>query len=595
MKGGIIGSGLMSSSTANAVRFNKLAISDLYDKIKINNISRAIFSSDGRTVKVLDNSDDVYDIVIFPNDVDKLESMFSKNKIPFQILYPEESPLQGISTFLNIVFPILLIVGLVQVLSGRMSPPGGLNNIINPTKIEIQPITNTSFNDVAGCDDSKMELEEIVDFLKDPTKYSRLGAESPRGVLLEGPPGTGKTLLARAIAGEAGVPFISTSGSEFVEIFVGVGASRIRNIFEEAKKNAPCIIFIDEIDAIGKSRSGNNGFNSNDEREQTLNQILTEMDGFKGNTGVVVLAATNRGNVLDDALLRPGRFDRRIPVQLPSISGRLDILKVHSRNKVLEKSLDLKEIAARTIGFSGASLQNLMNEAAIVAARRNGDYITYEDIDFALDRITVGIQKQLPRFKEQNKLVAYHEAGHTLMAALSLDYDNVTKVTIIPRSNGAGGFTLFTPSEERIETGLYSFRYLKSQLSVALGGRVAEEIIYGKAGITTGASGDLQRVRSLARQMITQWGFTVDLESNDVPIAWESIENSNSFKSDISSDTEKYVDNEIKKLVTSAYEECKITLINNKHILDNIANSLLEKETLSGSDIYDIISSSSTE
>merc|ERR1719460_3395234 len=320
---------------------------------------------------------------------------------------------------------------------------------------------------------------------------------------MEGPPGTGKTLLARAVAGEAGVPFVSASGSEFVEMFVGVGASRVRDLFGQAKKNSPCIVFIDEIDAIGGARGGAGDGGGNDEREQTLNQILTEMDGFDGNSGVIVLAATNRADTLDAALLRPGRFDRRVPVDLPDVKGRLEILKVHARGKPLADELDLGIVAKRTIGFSGASLANLLNEAAIVAARTNKTDISYEQVDYAIDRVTVGMAKSTgTTFPNRQKLVAYHEAGHAVMGLLTPDYDMVTKVTIVPRSNGAGGFTLFTPSEEQLESGLYSKRYLESQLAVALGGRCAEEIIYGTDEVTTGASNDLQQVRQIARQMV---------------------------------------------------------------------------------------------
>merc|ERR1719421_1825379 len=396
---------------------------------------------------------------------------------------------------------------------------GGPMAMLNPkSKIEMEPNTGVTFEDVAGCDASKLELTEVVDFLKYPEKFTKVGAKTPRGVLLEGPPGTGKTLLARAVAGEAGVPFISTSGSEFVEMFVGVGASRIRNLFGDAKKNAPCIVFIDEIDAIGRQRSGGGGMATNDEREQTLNQILTEMDGFSGNSGVIVIAATNRGDILDNALLRPGRFDRRVPVDLPDKAGRADILKVHVRGKPLATDVDVDTIAARTIGFSGAQLQNLMNEAAIVAARRDRDTISFDEIDYALDRLTVGMQKTTgTNNADRQKLVAYHEAGHAIMAALTPDYDTVSKVTIIPRTNGAGGFTLFTPSEDRLDSGMYSMRYLKAQLSVAL----------GEDEVTTGASNDLQQVLRIARAMVTQFGYS---KRTLAPVAWETGQESGMSK-----------------------------------------------------------------
>ena len=454
--------------------------------------------------------------------------------------------------------------------------------------LNLEGNTGVSFADVAGCDESKLELMEIVDFLKYPQNFTDIGAVSPRGVLLEGPPGTGKTLLARAVAGEANVNFISTTGSEFVEVYVGVGASRVRKMFKDAKKNSPCIIFIDEIDSIGRSRSGG-GPGSNDERDQTLNQILAEMDGFSGNTGIIVLAATNRADILDSALLRPGRFDRRVPVGLPSKSGRYEILKVHTRDKPLDNDVDLDEIAGRTIGFSGASLKNLMNEAAIVAVRNGKQVIGYDEIDYAIDRITVGIQKPIgPNVRKE--LVAYHEAGHAIMAALIPGYDNVAKVTIIPRTNGAGGFTLFTPSEERMESGLYSQNYLKSQLCVALGGRVAEELIYGEDEITTGASGDLQSVRDLARRMVTQWGFRNNTSIDDFPIAWDPSEpigyGGNSL---LSSDTENEIDYEIMMIVKHAYEVCKKTLSENMEILEDVKDALIDKETITGKEVEAII------
>ena len=426
--------------------------------------------------------------------------------------------------------------------------------------------------------------DQVVEFLKFPEKFTKVGAKSPRGVLLEGPPGTGKTLLARAVAGEAGVPFISASGSEFVEMFVGVGASRIRNLFGEAKKNAPAIIFIDEIDAIGRQRSGGSQMATNDEREQTLNQILTEMDGFSGNSGVIVIAATNRGDVLDSALLRPGRFDRRVPVDNPDKAGRIEILKVHVRGKPLAPDVDLESIAARTIGFSGASLQNLMNEAAIIAARRSKEVITFSEIDYALDRLTVGLQKTTGMSNEnRQKLVAYHEAGHAIMAALTPDYDTVAKVTIIPRSNGAGGFTLFTPSEDRLDSGMYSMRYLKQQLAVALGGRVAEEIIYGADEVTTGASNDLQQVQRIARAMVTQFGYS---KRTLAPVAWETGQGGGMGSPKTASDrTEVDIDAEVKQITTDAYNVCKATLTANRALMDKLVERLLESETVDATEL----------
>merc|ERR1719159_1439423 len=431
-------------------------------------------------------------------------------------------------------------------MGGPMGGPMGLGK--SQSKIEMEPNTGVTFDDVAGADGAKLELKEIVDFLKTPAKYSALGAKIPKGAVMEGPPGTGKTLLARAVAGEAGVPFVSASGSEFVEMFVGVGAARVRDLFQQAEKNAPCIVFIDEIDAIGRQRAGGAGGGmgggGNDEREQTLNQILTEMDGFDGNAGVIVIAATNRADVLDAALLRPGRFDRRVPVDLPDKDGRLAILKVHSKGKPLQDNVQLDIVAKRTIGFSGASLANLMNEAAIVAARRDKTEIGYEEIDYSIDRLQVGMVKTTgTSFPDRQRLVAYHEAGHAIMGALTPDYDLVAKVTILPRTNGAGGFTLFAPSEERMSSGLYSKRYLKGQLAVALGGRVVEEIVYGADEITTGASGDLQQVTNIARRMVTQWGYAKDKLG---PVAWEVDGSSWAGPRAASAETEERMDSEVR-------------------------------------------------
>jgi len=452
----------------------------------------------------------------------------------------------------------------------------------------MEPQTGVTFADVAGCEGSKQELTEIVNFLKNPAKYSALGAKIPRGAVMEGPPGTGKTLLARAVAGEAGVPFVSASGSEFVEMFVGVGAARVRDLFGEAKKNAPCIIFIDEIDAVGRQRGGGGGGGGggNDEREQTLNQILTEMDGFEGNSGIIVLAATNRADVLDSALLRPGRFDRRVPVDLPDNDGRKEILKVHCRGKPIADSVDLSVVAKRTTGFSGASLANLMNEAAIVSARNGKTEISYDEIDYAIDRQTVGMVKETgTSFPNRQRLVAYHEAGHAVMGLLTPDYDQVNKVTILPRTNGAGGFTLFTQTEERMSSGMYSQRYLKGQLAVALAGRVVEEIVYGEDEITTGASGDLQQVRNIARRMVTQWGYSKDKLA---PVAWE-IDGSKTGPQAASPATEAKIDLEVKALVADAYAHCKAVMLANRAIFEEMTEMLIEQETLDYIQLQDLL------
>jgi cell division protease FtsH len=474
-------------------------------------------------------------------------------------------------------------------MGGGMGGQGGAMGNFGKSKsqVELVPDTGVTFDDVAGCDGAKLELMEVVDFLKQPEAYTKNGCRIPRGVILDGPPGTGKTLLAKAVAGEAGVPFISISGSEFVEMFVGVGASRVRDIFAQAKKNSPCIIFIDEIDAVGRQRGA--GFaGGNDEREQTINQILVEMDGFDGNPGIITIAATNRVDVLDQALLRPGRFDRKITVDLPDFKGRARILGVHTRGKPLEPDVDLEAVARRTPGFSGAQLENLMNEAAITAARKEKATVGWEEIDGAVDRIMVGLEKkggaqgQLLKVKE---LVAFHEAGHAVVGACMPDYDQVQKVTIIPRSNGAGGLTFFAPADSRLESGMYSRQYLESQLAVALGGRLAEELVYGEDMVTTGASNDIQQVASTAKRMVKMWGMS----SRVGTIALDSPQSGGPFMGRSMGQAQTQwgskilgeVDLEVERLVNNSYLTAKKILTDNRDLLDHLAKVLIEQETVS--------------
>jgi len=585
------------STASPAFAAEPWAYSTLLDKTAQDEVSKVVFAEDGKGAVAFDQEGKDHPVQLFPGGDSELVQELRKRNVAFAVA-PRPTP-GAVASVLGTVggvllnfAPLILLIGL-NVLASRGGPggPGGAGGPMgqmgigkSKATIQMEPNTGVTFVDVAGCDGSKQELTEIVDFLKTPAKYAALGAKIPRGAIMEGPPGTGKTLLARAVAGEAGVPFISASGSEFVEMFVGVGASRVRDLFEQAKKNAPCIVFIDEIDAIGGARAGTQGGGmgggGNDEREQTLNQILTEMDGFDGNSGVIVLAATNRADTLDAALLRPGRFDRRVPVDLPDVKGRRAILDVHIRGKPLAAELDLDIVAKRTIGFSGASLANLMNEAAIVAARNGKTEIGYEEVDYAIDRVTVGMSKTTGTgFPARQRLVAYHEAGHAVMGLLTPDYDMVTKVTIVPRTNGAGGFTLFTPSEERLESGMYSKRYLEGQLAVALGGRVAEEIIYGEDEVTTGASNDLQQVRNIARRMVTQWGFAME-NMGDAPVAWEDPSAGNFGPKAASGATEVIIDAEVQKLVSSAYDKCYKTLTENKALLDEMTEKLIEKENI---------------
>ncbi|NCR42636.1 MAG: ATP-dependent metallopeptidase FtsH/Yme1/Tma family protein [Microcystis aeruginosa W13-11] len=529
-------------------------------------------------------------LVNLPNDP-QLINILAENNVDISVL-PQREEGVWVRAFSSLFFPILLLVGLFFLLRRAQSGPGSqaMNFGKSKARVQMEPQTQVTFGDVAGIEGAKLELNEVVDFLKNADRFTAIGAKIPKGVLLVGPPGTGKTLLARAVAGEAGVPFFSISGSEFVEMFVGVGASRVRDLFEQAKGNAPCIVFIDEIDAVGRQRGAGLG-GGNDEREQTLNQLLTEMDGFEGNTGIIIIAATNRPDVLDAALLRPGRFDRQVVVDRPDYAGRKEILNVHSRGKTLAQDVDLDKIARRTPGFTGADLANLLNEAAILAARRNLTEISMDEINDAIDRVLAGPEKKNRVMSEKRKtLVAYHEAGHALVGALMPDYDPVQKISIIPRGR-AGGLTWFTPSEDRMESGLYSRAYLQNQMAVALGGRLAEEIIFGEEEVTTGASNDLQQVARVARQMVTRFGMSDRLG----PVAL-GRQNGNVFLGrdiasdrDFSDETAAAIDEEVRNLVEQAYRRAKEVLVNNRAILDQLAQMLVEKETVDAEELQNIL------
>jgi cell division protease FtsH len=445
-------------------------------------------------------------------------------------------------------------------------------------RFQMEAKTGVTFNDVAGVKEAKEELEEVVTFLKLPEKFTAVGAKIPKGVLLVGPPGTGKTLLAKAIAGEAGVPFFSMSGSEFVEMFVGVGASRVRDLFKKAKDNAPCLIFIDEIDAVGRQRGAGIG-GGNDEREQTLNQLLTEMDGFEGNTGIIIIAATNRPDVLDSALLRPGRFDRQVIVDVPDLKGRQEILTVHAQNKKIDPSVSLEAIARRTPGFTGADLANLLNEAAILTARRRKEAVTDLEVDNAIDRVVAGMEGTALVDSKNKRLIAYHEVGHALVGTLVKGHDPVQKVTLIPRGQ-ALGLTWFTPNEEQ---GLISRSQILARIAATLGGRAAEEIVFGKGEVTTGAGNDLQQVTSLARQMVTKFGMSdlgpVSLENqnNDVFLGrdWGN-------KSEYSEDIAAKIDAAVREIVNRCYIQAKEIIQENRLILERAVNLLIEQETIEG-------------
>jgi cell division protease FtsH len=563
--------------------------SQFIQEVEKGRVDKVSLSAD-RSTAVVTSRDGTKKIVNLVNDPDLVNNLSSRG-VDISVL-PQTDEGFWFKALSSLFFPVLLLVGLFFLLRRAQNGPGSqaMNFGKSKARVQMEPQTQVTFGDVAGIDQAKLELNEVVDFLKNADRFTAVGAKIPKGVLLVGPPGTGKTLLARAVAGEAGVPFFSISGSEFVEMFVGVGASRVRDLFEQAKTNAPCIVFIDEIDAVGRQRGAGLG-GGNDEREQTLNQLLTEMDGFEGNTGIIIIAATNRPDVLDAALLRPGRFDRQVVVDRPDYAGRSEILKVHARGKTLAKDVDLDKIARRTPGFTGADLSNLLNEAAILAARRNLTEISMDEINDAIDRVLAGPEKKDRVMSEKRKtLVAYHEAGHALVGALMPDYDPVQKISIIPRGR-AGGLTWFTPSEDRMDTGLYSRAYLENQMAVALGGRLAEEIIFGDEEVTTGASNDLQQVARVARQMITRFGMSDRLG----PVAL-GRQQGNMFlgrdimsERDFSEETAAAIDEEVRKLVDTAYNRAKEVLVNNRHILDQIAQMLVDKETVDAEELQEIL------
>ncbi|HEY9876522.1 MAG TPA: ATP-dependent zinc metalloprotease FtsH2 [Candidatus Obscuribacterales bacterium] len=489
----------------------------------------------------------------------------------------------------NLIFPILLIAGLFFLFRRSSNIPGGPGQALNfgksRARFQMEAKTGILFDDVAGIEEAKEELQEVVTFLKQPERFTAVGAKIPKGVLLVGPPGTGKTLLAKAIAGEAGVPFFSISGSEFVEMFVGVGASRVRDLFKKAKENAPCLIFIDEIDAVGRQRGAGIG-GGNDEREQTLNQLLTEMDGFEGNTGIIIIAATNRPDVLDSALLRPGRFDRQVTVDAPDIKGRLEILEVHARNKKLAPEVSLEEIARRTPGFTGADLANLLNEGAILTARRRKEAITMLEINDAVDRVVAGMEGTPLVDSKSKRLIAYHEIGHAIIGTLVKDHDPVQKVTLIPRGQ-AQGLTWFTPSEEQ---GLISRSQLLARITGALGGRAAEEVIFGDAEITTGAGGDLQQVTALARQMVTRFGMSdlgpLSLESQmgEVFLGRDWM-----TKSEYSEEIAARIDGQVRSIVEHCYNRARQLMRENRTVIDRLVDLLIEKETIDGEEFRQIV------
>ena len=531
--------------------------------------------------------------VDLPGVAPELVNNLKEQGISFDV-HPPRAPSPVLGLLGNLLFPLLLIGSLIFLARRSSGMPGGPGQAMQfgktKARFQMEAETGVKFADVAGVEEAKQDLEEVVTFLKTPERFTSVGAKIPRGVLLVGPPGTGKTLLAKAIAGEAGVPFFSLSGSEFVEMFVGVGASRVRDLFKRAKENSPCLIFIDEIDAVGRQRGAGIG-GGNDEREQTLNQLLTEMDGFEGNSGIIIIAATNRPDVLDSALMRPGRFDRQVSVDAPDIKGRLSILKVHSRNKKLAEAVSLEAIARRTPGFTGADLANLLNEAAILTARRRKEATTITEIDDAVDRVIAGMEGKPLTDGRSKRLIAYHEIGHALVGTLVRQHDPVQKVTLIPRGQ-AQGLTWFAPDEEQ---SLVSKAQLRARIMGALGGRAAEDVVFGHAEVTTGAGGDIQQVASMARQMVTRFGMSdlgpLSLEAGNQEVF---LGRDLMTRSDVSDAIANRIDGAVRSIVQDCYTETVALVASQRDCMDRLVELLIEKESLDGNELRQIVSEYTT-
>lgn len=555
-------------------------------EVEQDQIQEAVF--DGQVINGIRRSGETFVTVMPIHDNAILNTLISHN-VRTSGTKPEETSL--LTSILISWFPMLLLIA-VWIYFSRQMQGGGKGNPLSFGKSKAKLLgenqIKTTFADVAGCDEAKEDVEELVDFLKDPSKYQKLGGRIPRGVLMVGPPGTGKTLLARAIAGEAKVPFFSISGSDFVEMFVGVGASRVRDMFQTAKKNAPCIIFIDEIDAVGRKRGVGLG-GGHDEREQTLNQLLVEMDGFEGFEAVIVIAATNRPDVLDPALLRPGRFDRQVVVGLPDVRGREQILKVHMRKVPLGTDVDAAVLARGTPGFSGADLANLVNEAALAAARANLRVVSMQQFEEAKDKLLMGAERRSLVMNDHEKAnTAYHEAGHTIVGRLVPEHDPVYKVSIIPRGR-ALGVTMYLPEQDRYSQ---SKQYLLSNISTLFAGRIAEEMMFGEAAVTTGASNDIERATDIARRMVTRWGMSKRLP----PMQFDQDSERSMFLGGgttqtmpLSDKTTLIIDEEVSKIINSCYEKAESLLRENKDILEAMKEALLKYETLDAEQIDDLM------
>jgi cell division protease FtsH len=571
---------------------SELTYSDLLSKIEAGEVATLELDTLGNTAKVTLKGEErstAQTVVLF-NDNHELIERARLNGVDV-VVSEGSNPGAAFNIVGNVLFVVIAISLLLFIVRRTANASGQAMNFgKSRAKFQMEAKTGVMFDDVAGVEEAKEELQEVVSFLKQPERFTAVGAKIPKGVLLVGPPGTGKTLLAKAIAGEAGVPFFSISGSEFVEMFVGVGASRVRDLFKKAKENAPCIVFIDEIDAVGRQRGAGIG-GGNDEREQTLNQLLTEMDGFEGNTGVIIIAATNRPDVLDTALLRPGRFDRQVTVDLPSYNGRLSILKVHARDKKLAPEVSLEAIAQRTPGFSGAELSNLLNEAAILTARRRKSAIEAQEIDDAIDRVTVGMQLTPLLDSKKKRLIAYHEVGHALLMTLLKNSDPLNKVTIIPRSGGVGGFAQQSYDEEMVDSGLYTRSWILDRITITLGGRAAEQEVFGESEVTIGASNDLKVVSDLAREMVTRYGMSdlgllaLEDASNEVFLGrgWQQ-------QHDYSEAIATKIDRQVRDIAMAGYAQARQIIREHRPLVDRLVDTLLDREVIEGEEFRRLVS-----
>ena len=560
---------------------NTVAYSTFLNDIRTNTLKDVDMKSNSETISVTKKDGTKYQTVMPMYDRDLLADL---SKTDATVTGQPEERRNVFVQLLISSFPIIILIGF-WVFYMRQMQGGGGKGAFSFGKSKAKMLTaeqvKTTFADVAGCDEAKEEVGEVVDFLRDPSKFQKLGGRIPKGILMVGPPGTGKTLLAKAIAGEAKVPFFTMAGSDFVEMFVGVGASRVRDLFEQAKKNAPCIIFIDEIDAVGRKRGGAGFSGGHDEREQTLNQMLVEMDGFEGSEGVIIIAATNRADVLDDALTRPGRFDRQVTVDLPNVKGREQILQVHLKKVPLADDVNAMQIARGTPGYSGAQLAHLVNEAALFAARKNRRVVTMEDFEQARDKINMGPERRSNTMTEKEIInTAYHEAGHVIVGYLMPEHDPLNKVTIVPRGQ-ALGFAQFLPEGDRVSE---TFTKLESQLSTLFAGRIAEGLIFGEDKITTGASSDIHCATQIARAMVTQWGFSKELG----PIFYQNEDGMGAIKG-VSEESQKLIDVEMRKIIDRNYNRAKQTLEDNMDILHAMKDALLKYETLDRNQIDDLM------